>query len=343
MELVEGEPLVSQTKPVPIPIDRAVEYAMQILDALDVAHRTGIVHRDLKPANILLTKRGIKLLDFGLAKQTSAPGRPDDATLTGLTGQGEILGTPQYISPEQLQGKDADARSDLFSIGCVLYEMLSGKRAFTGQTTMSVMAAILEREPVPLDVISFRVPTTGPTTDDLSCSIRLPREPKMICGYSHSRRKACQAILNHGCEPHPTNTAGRFSLRDRWIAYQSDESGQSEIYIDTFPERHGKVQISTNGGTIARWGAVGPELFFVSPESKLMVVSLKAGGAEPSTPQELFQLDVFDPDVSPYEVARDGSGFLTIETPAHASEPLTLIVNWPALLKNQGRNKRLPP
>ena len=152
MELVEGEPLVSQTKPGPLPVDRAVEYAMQILDALDVAHRKGIVHRDLKPANILVTKRGIKLLDFGLAKQTAARGEPDDPTVTSLTGQGQILGTPQYISPEQLQGKEADARSDLFSFGCVLYEMLSGKRAFIGQSTMSVMAAILERDPIPLDV-----------------------------------------------------------------------------------------------------------------------------------------------------------------------------------------------
>src|SRR5499433_2650928 len=124
MELVDGTPLRGS-----LPLKQAVEYAGQILDALDAAHRKGITHRDLKPANILVAKQGVKLLDFGLAKQ-AAPG-PDGATLTkALTSQGQILGTLQYMSPEQLQGKEVDARSDLFSFGCVLYEMLTGKRAF---------------------------------------------------------------------------------------------------------------------------------------------------------------------------------------------------------------------
>jgi eukaryotic-like serine/threonine-protein kinase len=788
MELVEGEPLVSQTTPGPLPVDRAVEYAMQILDALEVAHRKGIVHRDLKPANILLTKHGIKLLDFGLAKQTGARGEPDDPTLTSLTGQGQILGTPQYISPEQLQGKEADARSDLFSFGCVLYEMLSGKRAFTGQTTMTVMAAILEREPLPLDVTPalerviktclaknpderfqnaldvkhnlawalepsaaapvvarmdarqnhrwviaaaalvlgalggwamshfrqiteedqalrveidpppdsqiawgtnsagislspdgkmaayvsegnrksiiwvrsldgtatrmiegtdgadypfwspdsrsiaffaggklmrvemaggaprmicdlplgirggawsnndqivfaawssslFQVAASGGQPSALTkldvsqgevfhywpqllpggrflyfarskkaensgvfaaslarpgdrvkllsidgnalyaagprgnegyllwsrdgalvaqnfnaSTLKLSGEPRTVADHVASLPVSGQTIaaasttglllftespprkqftwrdrtgkvsgvvgqpglnnmfrlspdgrriatgnitpagkgdlwmleVNRGVTsplnarpgtniwpvwspdsrsvvfssgppfnlfrtelsggekrltqsevfqfPNDWSHDGRFILfdqngqanktdmwilplspdgvpgsprpwlqtpadeyegvfspDDRWVAYQSDESGRYEIYIDTFPERHGKVRISTNGGTIPRWGAGGRELFFVSPESKLMAVSLKAGSAaEPSTPRELFQLHVFDPDVSPYEVAADGQRFLTVETPAHASEPLTLIVNWPALLKKTG-------
>jgi serine/threonine-protein kinase len=145
MELVEGTPLKG-----PLPLPQAVVYAEQILDALDAAHRKGITHRDLKPANILVTKHGIKLLDFGLAKQ-SAPLQDSDSTVTAaLTGKGQIVGTLQYISPEQLQGKDADARSDLFGFGCVLYEMLTGKRAFEGQNSASVIAAILEREPAPL-------------------------------------------------------------------------------------------------------------------------------------------------------------------------------------------------
>src|SRR5450755_4216616 len=147
MEVVEGAPLKG-----PLPLEKAVEYAGQILDALDAAHRKGITHRDLKPANILVTKQGIKLLDFGLAKQIG-PLRETDGTLTSaLTGQGQILGTLQYMSPEQLNGKEADARSDLFSFGCVLYEMLTGRRAFEGQSAASVIAAILEREPAPLDV-----------------------------------------------------------------------------------------------------------------------------------------------------------------------------------------------
>jgi eukaryotic-like serine/threonine-protein kinase len=151
MEYVEGTPLKG-----PLPLEKAVEYAGQILEALDAAHRKGITHRDLKPANILVTRQGIKLLDFGLAKQ-AGPIPEDGATLTqaltqpqALTQYGQIIGTPQYMAPEQLQGKEADARSDLFSFGCVLYEMLMGKRAFEGESAASVIAAILEREPAPL-------------------------------------------------------------------------------------------------------------------------------------------------------------------------------------------------
>jgi Tol biopolymer transport system component/predicted Ser/Thr protein kinase len=147
MEFIEGTQLRG-----PLPLKEAAEYAGQILDALDAAHRRGITHRDLKLANILVTKQGVKLLDFGLAKR-GGPLQETDATLTAaLTGKGEIIGTLQYMSPEQLQGKEADPRSDLFSFGCVFYEMVAGKRAFEGQSAASVIAAILEHDPVPLDL-----------------------------------------------------------------------------------------------------------------------------------------------------------------------------------------------
>jgi eukaryotic-like serine/threonine-protein kinase len=145
MEFVEGTPLKG-----PLPLEKTIEYAVQTLDALDAAHQKGITHRDLKPANILVTKQGIKLLDFGLAKQ--APVIKETDATRALTDQGQIVGTLQYMSPEQLQGKEADARSDLFSFGCVLYELLTGKRAFDGTNKASVIAAILEREPASLEV-----------------------------------------------------------------------------------------------------------------------------------------------------------------------------------------------
>lgn len=147
MEYVEGTPLRG-----PVSLELAAEYANQILDALDAAHKKGIVHRDLKPANILISRAGIKLLDFGLAKH-GGPLKETDATLTqAITAEGEIIGTLQYMSPEQLQGKEADARSDLFSFGCVLYEMLSGRRPFDGPNAATVIAAILDKEPAPLAV-----------------------------------------------------------------------------------------------------------------------------------------------------------------------------------------------
>jgi serine/threonine protein kinase len=122
----------------------------RFLDALEAAHRKGITHRDLKPANILVTRQGIKLLDFGLAKQ--GPPLKERHAAGTLTQEGEIAGTLQYMSPEELQGKDADARSDLFSFGCVLYEVISGKPAFEGQNAACLIAAVLEREPAPLNL-----------------------------------------------------------------------------------------------------------------------------------------------------------------------------------------------
>jgi Tol biopolymer transport system component len=147
MEFVDGGPLKG-----PLPLATAIRYAGQILDALGAAHRKGIIHRDLKPANILVTKSGIKLLDFGLAKH-GPPLDQTKATLTGaLTGEGQIVGTLQYMPPEQLQGREADARSDIFSFGCVLYEMLTGNAPFAGSSAASIIAAIIEREPAPIDV-----------------------------------------------------------------------------------------------------------------------------------------------------------------------------------------------
>jgi Tol biopolymer transport system component/predicted Ser/Thr protein kinase len=147
MELIEGRPLQGR-----LPVATAMEYASQILDALAVAHSKGVVHRDLKPSNILVAKQGIKLLDFGLAKRVTPLGEQDATLTAALTRPGMILGTLQYMSPEQLQGKEADVRSDLFSFGCVLYEMLTGRRAFEGENPASVIAAVVEREPLPLEV-----------------------------------------------------------------------------------------------------------------------------------------------------------------------------------------------
>jgi len=153
MELLEGETLAHRLEKGPLPVAEVLSLGAQIADALDRAHRAGVVHRDLKPGNVMLTKAGAKLMDFGLARATAvaapAPGALTESPTVSrpLTREGTILGTFQYMAPEQLEGREADARSDLWALGCVLYEMATGKRAFEGDSQASLIAAILEHEP----------------------------------------------------------------------------------------------------------------------------------------------------------------------------------------------------
>jgi Tol biopolymer transport system component len=158
MELIDGESLADRIARGPLPPDQVLRYGSQIADALDCAHRQGIVHRDLKPANVMLTKSGAKLLDFGLARAASqaAPiqGLTDFPTQARpLTREGTILGTFQYMAPEQLEGAEADARTDIFALGALLHEMATGKRAFQGSSRTSLIAAIVSSEPAPISQI----------------------------------------------------------------------------------------------------------------------------------------------------------------------------------------------
>jgi Tol biopolymer transport system component len=179
MECVEGETLAKRLERGPLPLEQVLKYGAQIADALDKAHRSGVVHRDLKPGNIMLTSTGAKLLDFGLAKPAAALAVA--ATLSAstkdspVTEQGTIVGTFQYMSPEQVEGKEVDGRSDIFSLGAVLYEMVTGRRAFEGKSQISVASAILEKEPEPITTIK---PMTPPTLDHVvrRCLAKDPEE-----------------------------------------------------------------------------------------------------------------------------------------------------------------------
>ena len=165
MECVEGETLAKRLEKGPLPLAQVLQLGIQIAGALDKAHRSSVVHRDLKPGNIMLTPTGAKLLDFGLAKPTAA--LVSVATLTAVqvspvTEEGTIVGTFQYMSPEQVEGKEVDGRSDIFSLGAVIYEVLTGQRAFQGKSQLSVASAILEKEPAPISTIK---PLTPPALD----------------------------------------------------------------------------------------------------------------------------------------------------------------------------------
>jgi serine/threonine-protein kinase len=189
MEYLEGETLSGRLKRGPLPTDELLKVAIQIADALEKAHRAGIIHRDLKPSNVMLTKSGAKLLDFGLAKPVSpgaARGRVDSPSLfeedqtisspaSPLSSAGSIIGTVQYMAPEQIQGREADARSDIFAFGVMLYEMATGKRAFEGKTRTTIIGQILAVNPAPIN--SLR-PMTPPALNRLvsACMEKDPDE-----------------------------------------------------------------------------------------------------------------------------------------------------------------------
>jgi Tol biopolymer transport system component/predicted Ser/Thr protein kinase len=180
MEYLEGESLADRLKKGPLPMEQVLQYAIEISDALDKAHRNGITHRDLKPGNIMLTKSGTKLLDFGLAKlqQEAKPATPFSELATiqgGETAEGTILGTLQYMAPEQVEARPVDARTDIFAFGAVVYEMATGKKAFEGRSQASLIAKILETDPPP---ISSLQPVTPPALDRLvkKCMAKEPEK-----------------------------------------------------------------------------------------------------------------------------------------------------------------------
>jgi eukaryotic-like serine/threonine-protein kinase len=212
MEYLEGETLADRLRRGPIPLEEALKIAIQIAEALDKAHARGIVHRDLKPANIMLTKNGPKLMDFGLAKPlmgirasgevSSTPNTPTmsvaalTAAASPLTQKGTVVGTYQYMAPEALQGVEADARSDIFSFGCVLYEMVTGRRAFEGKSQFSVLGAILDQEP---ERVSALLPGS-PARLDETVGRCLAKNPEQRYGCMHDVRIQLEEIAAGGEE-----------------------------------------------------------------------------------------------------------------------------------------------
>jgi eukaryotic-like serine/threonine-protein kinase len=229
MECVEGETLAKRLERGPLPLEQVLKHGAQIADALDKAHRAGIVHRDLKPGNIMLTAAGAKLLDFGLAKPAAPLASLATLTVTKaespVTQQGTIVGTFQYMSPEQVEGKELDGRSDIFSLGAVLYEAVTGKKAFEGKSQLSVASAILEKEPA---LISSIKPLTPPALDHVirRCLAKDPEER--------------------------WQTARDFALELKWIA----ESGSQSVPVPVLRRTRTRDLIAAGGAILIILSAI---------------------------------------------------------------------------------------
>ena len=199
MELVDGETLAARIARGALPPSDVLRIGAQVSDALDRAHRAGVVHRDLKPGNIMLTKGGVKLMDFGLARATGMVGTTSSSMTAmtqsptmaqPLTAEGTIVGTFQYMSPEQLEGKETDARGDIWALGCVLYEMATGARAFEGSNQASLISSIMRDQP---RAMSELVPMAPPALDRV-VSLCLAKDPDERYQSAHDVRLALDMI-----------------------------------------------------------------------------------------------------------------------------------------------------
>ena len=226
MELLEGETLAERLVKGALPAEAVLRFGIEIADALEKAHRQGIVHRDLKPGNVMLTRSGVKLLDFGLAKAIAPLNTKDSAltstpTLIGsaspnLTQEGSILGTFQYMAPEQLEGKDADARTDIFAFGAVLYEMATGRKAFSGGSQASLISNIMKEEPAAISTIQ---PMTPPALDRVVRTC-LAKDPEDRFQTAHDAKLQLQWVAEGGSQAGaPAVVTARRKSRERlaWI------------------------------------------------------------------------------------------------------------------------------
>ena len=220
MEYLEGESLADRLARGPLAVDEMLRYGAQVADALDKAHQQGVIHRDLKPGNVMITKAGAKVLDFGLAKQAQ-PAALSATAMTAmtagkpLTAEGTIVGTYQYMAPEQLEGGDADPRTDIFALGCLLYEMATGKRAFAGKTQASVIASILASEPMPLSRLA---PMTPPALERLVRSC-MAKEREERIQSAHDVKLQLEWIAEAGSQagvPAPVIARRKVSQRLAW-------------------------------------------------------------------------------------------------------------------------------
>ena len=257
MELLGGESAAARLERGALPLDEALSIGIAIADALDAAHRQGIVHRDLKPGNVMLTPDGVKLLDFGLAKLAAGgrePGADEAATRTAaLTGEGTILGTLHYMSPEQLDGKPADARSDVFAFGATLYEMVTGRRAFEGEGQASIISAVIKDQPPAISEVQ-PLATTALGRLIETCLAKEPDDRTVVYGTSDGEVNRLYARPLDSFDTTPVASSegigGNFLLfspDSRHVAFTTREDDGATLY-----------RLSLAGGGRRRIGQIGP-------------------------------------------------------------------------------------
>jgi serine/threonine protein kinase len=271
MECVEGETLAKRLEKGPLPLEQVLRFGAQIADALDKAHRSGVVHRDLKPGNIMLTKAGAKLLDFGLSKTIEAAPAANLETMVttskALTADGFIVGTFQYMSPEQLEGKEADARSDIFSLGAVIYEMATGQKAFTGKSQTSLIAAILAAEPQPITKLQPMVP---PALERVVKTC-LAKDPDDRWQTAHDLKLQLEWIAEGGSLAGvPAPVVARRKSRERVLLGVLATTAMAAVflgflYVSRAPEQARIVRASIQSGANSNFNFGG---FAVSPDGK---------------------------------------------------------------------------
>ena len=300
MEYLEGETLASRLNKGPLAPDQVLKYGIEICEGLERAHRSGVVHRDLKPGNIMLTQTGVKLMDFGLAKSLP-PSRSATSglteTLSGpaanspLTEKGMVVGTFQYMSPEQVQGKEVDERSDIFSLGAVLYEMVTGKRAFERKSQLSVAAAILEDEPVPISSVK---PMTSVTLKHVIVCC-LAKSPEDRWQTARDLALELKWVAESGAQT-GIISAGQRKADRRWLAWGIAALLCVIVVLSSFLFRGKRPPLTTSVRFEIRLPA-GALTFTLSPDGRQL--AFLAPGAEGRNLVWIRALDSLEPHPCP--------------------------------------------
>lgn len=296
MEFLDGETLAERIRKGPLPLDEALDIAVAIADALDKAHRQHVVHRDLKPSNVMLTESGPKLLDFGLAKTNAGPDGGVAAGKSGLTTPGMLVGTLQYMAPEQLEGGEADARTDIFALGVLIHEMVTGKKVFEGKSRVLLMSAIATAEPRPLSAVE---PATPPALEHVvrTCLAKDPAdrwqttrdllaELRAIAagaddGFQSAARARRKPRLMVRAMAAAALVVGAVAAVPAYLQLRGDPPRQPlrfRVPIQLSAQTAALVPAAVAAGS---GGWFRPEAFAVSPDGRTMTIVARSSGSEP--------------------------------------------------------------